>query len=758
MRMQGVESRIEDAHIAAAFCEIGRAGERLHVDSTVCREGIMMSTRTVRLRALAMLAAGVSALGMALPMPEDVANAAPPTPSCGVPTFDGTGYHEVCHYTGAMQTFTVPAGVYVLRAEVVGAAGAHGTGPLTESGAAMQVSFDVTPGEVLAVAAGQHGTTGPHSSTYGGGGAGGPLGASGGGGTFVFDSASAGLLLAAGGGGGFGNPHSDGGAGGLVGADGIDGAAQGTGGRGATQSAGGVSPLLTIPSSDGSGPATLATFNSTGGRGHAPETGGGGGGYYGGSAGGPGGGGGGGSSFVSHSLTLASTTTFAQGALGADGLVTFGWDPPTVTIDTAPTSGFAGSAVSDQASLTFSDNPGFHSHLVTFSLYGPTDPSCSATPFATVASHDDFSPPQQPKTALATSPGVHVTVTGIYHWVVTYTDPGLGTFTTGCGEPTRVFPADPAILMVSPSTATIGYGAAQAYTVSATDIFGNPTEIPGTLTYSITGSGRCTSAVCTGPVGSYTVTAHAGPITGSAALSITKGASLTTVTVTPSTPAVNQPVTFTAQVGPVAPATTTPTGTVSFFLDGSSTPLATVPLVNGVASVTTTLGGGSHTVIAVYSGDGNYLASRSNTGASATEPCTTTITGIHAALVLTSGTTCLVNAHITGGITVANGAVLDVESSPVDGSITAHKAGGLRICGSHSSSVTVVASTGGVLIGDAAGGCAVNTIAGGVALIGNTGGLTVVGNTVTGSITSSANSGAGPILGQTAPVITGNHH
>ena len=63
-----------------------------------------------------------------------------------------------------------------------------------------------------------------------------------------------------------------------------------------------------------------------------------------------------------------------------------------------------------------------------------------------------------------------------------------------------------------------------------------------------------------------------------------------------------RPVTFTAMVSPVAPATGTPTGTV-VFLDGT-TALGTQALSNGAAAFTTsTLSGGSHSITASYSGD-----------------------------------------------------------------------------------------------------------------------------------------------------------
>jgi hypothetical protein len=66
-----------------------------------------------------------------------------------------------------------------------------------------------------------------------------------------------------------------------------------------------------------------------------------------------------------------------------------------------------------------------------------------------------------------------------------------------------------------------------------------------------------------------------------------------------------QPITFTATVSPTA----TVTGTVQFLVDGSDDGVA-VPLSAGVATITTsTLAAGSHTVSAIYGGDGNYTGS-----------------------------------------------------------------------------------------------------------------------------------------------------
>jgi hypothetical protein len=87
---------------------------------------------------------------------------------------------------------------------------------------------------------------------------------------------------------------------------------------------------------------------------------------------------------------------------------------------------------------------------------------------------------------------------------------------------------------------------------------------------------------------------------------------ITTLTSSRNPAAFGQSVTFTATV--TSDTAGTPTGTVSFFVDGSTTPAVAVTLSNGVATFTTsTLTVGAHTVVAMYHGDAAFAASTSNT-------------------------------------------------------------------------------------------------------------------------------------------------
>lgn len=310
-------------------------------------------------------------------------------------------------------------------------------------------------------------------------------------------------------------------------------------------------------------------------------------------------------------------------------------------------------------------------------------------------------------------------------------------------------------------TATVSATAPAAGTPTGSVQFFDGATSLGTATLS---GGQATLTTSTLSVGSHSITAtyNGDPsfLTSTSAVLtqvVNKQPTTTALTCVPPSAHVNQAVTCTATVSPTIPNPTPPTGTVSFYIDGSATAAATVPLTGNQAAFTTTFGGGTHTVVAVYNGDANYESSTSPP-ATVTVLCDVTITGTHSALNVTSGTTCVINAHITGGISVAPGAILDVENSTVSGSISANKPAGFRMCGSHTGTVLVTGATGFVLIGDPANNCPSNVIAGNITAVNNTHGLVIIGNQYSGSFTVSGNSGAGPLPGEGSPVVSGNHH
>ncbi len=139
------------------------------------------------------------------------------------------GYAQTTYnYTGAVQTYTVPAGVTSIQIEAWGAQGGNAPADFRIGGLGAYVSgeFAVTPGQVLSIVVGGQGNTKPNDggTNYGGGG---------GGGSFVWLNPSTPLIIGGGGGGahetGNGGPGLDGTTGGNAP---LGGGAGGVGGNG----------------------------------------------------------------------------------------------------------------------------------------------------------------------------------------------------------------------------------------------------------------------------------------------------------------------------------------------------------------------------------------------------------------------------------------------------------------------------------------------------------------------------------------------
>src|SRR5207248_2677483 len=146
----------------------------------------------------------------------------------------------------------------------------------------------------------------------------------------------------------------------------------------------------------------------------------------------------------------------------------------------------------------------------------------------------------------------------------------------------------------------------------------------GTVTFTIDGNTQTTLSLMNGQatytttalsVGSHTIAASYDGSPGvqtstSATVSQTVGKASTATAVSSSVaPSVfGQPVTFNAAVAAVAPGAGTPTGTVTYTIDGiAQTPV----LLNSrqASGSTATLSVGSHFITAVYSGDGSFNGS-----------------------------------------------------------------------------------------------------------------------------------------------------
>ena len=261
------------------------------------------------------------------------------------------------NFTGAAQTFTIPAGVTQVTIEAFGAAGGNGepfpTNPICDAGfgpggagSRTVATIPVTTGEVLQVFVGGEGADAPpFTSTvaaggFNGGGDGGSgdangYGGGGGGGSDVRQGGAGvdqRIVVAGGGGGGgacVGNTGGAGGGGGDPdGAPGGDSPGGGTGGGGGTQTAGGL-----VGTGGGSG-TDGAPFQGGLGAESSGAGGGGGGGLFGGGGGGGGAGGsggGGGSSFGPTGAVFA-----ADSLADGNGLVTITYEAPPGAAPAAP--------------------------------------------------------------------------------------------------------------------------------------------------------------------------------------------------------------------------------------------------------------------------------------------------------------------------------------------------------------------------------------------------------------------------------------
>ncbi len=233
------------------------------------------------------------------------------------------------NYTGAVQTYTVPAGVSLIAVDVRGAMGGgeacfSSFQSLGGCGGRVQANIAVVPGQVLNIIIGgkpSHGGLSIGPGGYGGGGTDSSWdntwpGAGGGGATSIADAVSGTILAIAGGGGGGGGDDCGGtgvadlggGGGGTYGGTGYSGSCSTTGGG---QGGG--------PVHGGNGGTCGGTAGESGTSLHGGNipvstgegSGGGGGGWYGGGAGVGGSGGGGGSSYVNP--TYGTSVVHTQG-------------------------------------------------------------------------------------------------------------------------------------------------------------------------------------------------------------------------------------------------------------------------------------------------------------------------------------------------------------------------------------------------------------------------------------------------------------
>jgi hypothetical protein len=220
-------------------------------------------------------------------------------------------------------------------------------------------------------------------------------------------------------------------------------------------------------------------------------------------------------------------------------------------------------------------------------------------------------------------------------------------------------------------TATVTAVAPATGTPTGTVTFrdGSNTLATGTLS-----AGRATFSTSALTVGSHSITAvysgdsiFSGSTSAALAQTVNTAASSTAVVSSQNPTVFGQTVTFTATVTPVAPATGTPTGSVT-FRNGTTT-IGTGTLSGGVATFSTSsLAIGNRSITAVYGGDINFAGSTSAAVTQTINKATTTAAVVSSQNPSTFGQSVTLTATIT---TVAPGTGTPAGSVTfMDGTVT----------------------------------------------------------------------------------------
>ncbi|WP_234326845.1 beta strand repeat-containing protein [Streptomyces sp. NRRL S-337] len=309
----------------------------------------------------------------------------------------------------------------------------------------------------------------------------------------------------------------------------------------------------------------------------------------------------------------------------------------TVTATYSGDSGFSGSVGSDTqtvapavttTSVTTSPDPSVVGQTATFTAtVSPVSPG-AGTPTGTVTfvATDGVTTVSLTGTLSGGTVGVGtngLVTAGTYAVTATYS--GDGDFTGSVGADTQTVAQ--ASTTTSVSTAPDPSAVGESVTLSATVApvspgAGTPT---GTVTFVVTGGPTLTATLSGGtasvstsaiPVGTHTVTAtYSGDAnftasSGTDTQTVTQASTTTTVASLPDPSVFGELVTFTANVTVDPPGVGSPTGTVTFVIDGGGGGTLTGTVVAGIATVTTsTLDVGTHNVTATYNGDADFASS-----------------------------------------------------------------------------------------------------------------------------------------------------
>jgi hypothetical protein len=208
------------------------------------------------------------------------------------------------------------------------------------------------------------------------------------------------------------------------------------------------------------------------------------------------------------------------------------------------------------------------------------------------------------------------------------------------------------------------------------------------------------------------------------------------------------PVTLRSHVAVTSPGFAFPSGTVQ-FRDGAAalgSPVSVTP--QGDAELTvTTLGGGTHSITAAYSGDDRLNPSTSSP-LTRTVTCTTIVTGTVGGsyAVPASGTTCFSSAHIGGNINIPAGARVSFAGTSVGGSITGSGAYVL-MCATTVGGAVTLQGAGPITMGDSVMGCAPNVVSGTLQISSAKSGVRIFDNDVRGNLIVTGTSGGATIIG-----------
>ncbi|HEX4155444.1 MAG TPA: Ig-like domain repeat protein [Acidobacteriaceae bacterium] len=189
--------------------------------------------------------------------------------------------------------------------------------------------------------------------------------------------------------------------------------------------------------------------------------------------------------------------------------------------------------------------------------------------------------------------------------------------------------------VVPQSSSTLTPTGTVQFTVDGAN-YGNPVTLgtDGTATDAITGLSGGAHEINATYSGDDTFASSAA--TTPLNLTIATAPTVTTVTGTingSTAVATGTSATFTTTVAPGFAPPPYPSGSVSFYANGSTTALGTAPLTNGVATFTTTaLPNGQYSVTAVYSGDSDFAASTSGSYAVYVSPPTFVMSNLPSSL------------------------------------------------------------------------------------------------------------------------------